>query len=459
MRTTDGRARLAGALLGLLGLAAVSVAVADGLPGVRPDRAGMSGERLQRITAHMNQAVADGVMVGGIGLIARNGRVVYQQTYGMADREAGRPMTTDTLFRIYSMSKPITSVAVMMLYEEGHFALNDPVALYLPELADLRVAVSTADGAGTRMTSDGTVSRSEGEGDRSLAGQTRAPARPPTIRDLLRHTAGFTYGVFGNTEVDRLYREAGLLADDLSLAEFTDRLGRIPLQYDPGTRWHYSVSVDVQGRLVEVISGMRFGEFLQRRLFGPLGMQDTGFVVPEDSWDRMAQIYAPRGTPEELGEAFRAAVTATELVVAPEAVDAGFRPGARFESGGGGLVSSTGDYLRFAQMLLNGGELDGVRLLSPKSVELMTTDHLGDVPGGFGREGMGFGLGFAVALDQGEIGELGSVGEYNWGGAAGTRFWIDPAEQLIGLFMVQSIPHRTRLGSEFKTLTYQALVE
>ena len=428
------------------------------LPTARPERMGMSAERLERLTEHMNRAVEDGIMVGGLGLIARNGRVVYRETYGLADREAGKPMANDTIFRIYSMSKPITAVAVMMLYEEGRFFLNDPVARYLPELADLEVAVSTADGGDTRIISDGTTSRTEGDGDAAREGQTRKPRREPTVRDLLTHTAGFTYGVFGNTEVDRQYRAAELLSDDLTLEQFVVRLGDIPLQYDPGTRWHYSVSVDVQGRLVEAVSGMRFGEFLEQRIFAPLGMVDTSFVVPDDKWPRVAQIYTPEGTPEGLN-AFLAPSDSTKLVVAPDSVSAGYRTGARFESGGGGLVSTAGDYLRFSQMLLNGGELDGVRVLSPKTVELMTTNHLGGLDMGFGRRGVGFGLGVAVALDQGEIGELGSVGEYNWGGAAGTRFWIDPEEQLIGVFMVQSIPHRTRLGSEFKNLTYQAIVQ
>jgi CubicO group peptidase (beta-lactamase class C family) len=429
------------------------------LPTASPGKEGLSAERLARITEHMNQAVADGVMVGGLGLIARNGRVVYEETYGQADREADEAMTEDAIFRIYSMSKPITAVAVLMLYEEGAFFLNDPVARYLPELADLQVAVSTADGGGTRMTSDGTTSRAEGQGDESLTGQTRKPLRQPTIRDLLTHTAGFTYGVFGNTEVDKLYREAQLLSDTMTLEQFTTALGRIPLQYDPGTRWHYSVAVDVQGRLVEAVSGMTFGEFLQQRLFGPLDMKDTSFIVPADKWDRVAQIYSPAGTPQEIAEAFRAAATSNELVVADDGINVGYREGAKFEGGGGGLMSTARDYLRFSQMLLNGGQLDGVRILSPKTVELMTENHLGDIPMGFGSEGVGFGLGVAVAMDQGEIGELGSEGEYNWGGAAGTRFWIDPEEQLIGIFMVQSIPHRTRLAGEFKNLVYQAVVE
>lgn len=443
----------------LLFLAAGAPAsLARDLPTGKPAREGLSAARLEHITEQMNQAVADGVMVGGLGLIARNGRVVYEETYGLADREAGTPMRNDAIFRIYSMSKPITSVAVMMLYEQGHFFLNDPVARYLPELADLEVAVSTADGGDTRITSDGTSSRTEGEGDAERAGETREPRRQPTIRDLLTHTAGFTYGVFGNTEVDKLYREAQLMSDDMTLETFVERLGEIPLQYEPGSRWHYSVSIDVLGRLVEAVSGMSFGEYLEKHLFEPLGMVDTGFRVPEDEWSRVAQLYSPKGTPPGPG-AFMAPSTSTELEVADESVSAGYRPGAQFESGGGGLVSTARDYLRFSQMLLNGGELDGVRILSPKTVELMTSNHLGDLPMGFGQRGVGFGLGFAIAMDIGEIGELGSVGEYNWGGAAGTRFWIDPVEQLIGIFMVQSIPHRTRLAGDFKVLTYQALVE
>ena len=432
-------------------------AFARDLPEANPARAGMSAERLERLTRHMQQAVDDGVMVGGVGLIARKGRVVYEETYGHADLEPSRPMTEDTIFRIYSMSKPITAVAVLMLYEEGRFFLNDPVARYLPELADLEVATSTADGGDTRMTSDGTTSRTEGSGDPLQAGKTRKPRRQPTIRDLLTHTAGFTYGVFGDTEVDQQYRQAQILADDVPLKEFVARLGQIPLQYEPGTRWHYSVSVDVQGALVEAVSGMPFGEFLQQRIFDPLDMVDTGFIVPEEKLDRFAELYSPAGTPSDAAQAFQTANQSTELVEADEAFDEGYKPGAKFQSGGGGLVSTASDYLRFSQMLLNGGELDGVRLLSPKTVELMSTNHLGDIP--MGRPGVGFGLGVAVAVDQGLIGELGSVGEYNWGGAAGTRFWIDPEEQLIGVFMVQSIPHRTRLGSEFKNLTYQAIVE
>jgi CubicO group peptidase (beta-lactamase class C family) len=438
----------------LLGFAA-AVQARD-LRTTAPGREGLSAQRLERITAHMNQAVADGIMVGGLGMIARNGKIVYQQSYGLRVREAGTPMTEDTIFRIYSMSKPITAVALMMLYEEGRFFLNDPVARYLPELADLALAVSTAD-SGAGAVTDGTTSRGVVSGDESRIGETRKPRRQPTIRDLLRHTAGFTYGVFGDTEVDRRYREAGLL-EQATMAEAIAELGKIPLQYEPGSRFHYSVSVDVQGRLVEVISGMRFGEFLEQRLFGPLGMRDTAFVVPAAKAERFAKLYSPEGTDISLNSMWQRN-DSTRLVPADPSLDEGYREGSTFESGGGGLVSTAEDYMRFCLMLLNGGESGGVRFLSPKTVELMTTDHLGELPMGMGMTGMGFGLGFAVVLDLGETGELGSVGEYNWGGAAGTRFWIDPRESLIGLFMVQSIPHQTRLAKEFRILTYQALVE
>ncbi|NKB97086.1 MAG: serine hydrolase [Pseudomonadales bacterium] len=420
-----------------------------------PDAHGFSEERLERIDDFMNEAVAEETMVGGLGMIARNGAVIYTSTWGERNRERQETMTTDTLFRIYSMTKPITSVAVMMLYEEGHFNLNDPVAKYIPELADLKLAVSTAE-SGIEAESDGTVSRTIGEGDSASQGQLREPQRQPTIRDLLAHTAGFSYGLFGNTEVDRLYRQAGIPYAHEGLQSFVAALGKLPLQYEPGSRWHYSVSVDVQGRLVEVVSGMRFSNFLRERLFTPLGMTDTFFRVPEDKRARLAQLYQPEGTAEGL-MTYLQPTRSDRLEVAHASTSRTYQTDATFESGGGGLVSSASDYLRFAQMLLNGGELDGVRVLSPKTVALMSRNH---VSGGIdGRPGVGFGLGFGVAMDVGASGEIGSDGEYNWGGAAGTRFWVDPEENLIGLFMVQSRPHRTTLAQRFKTLTYQALVE
>ena len=460
-RSRSALIRLQAALV--IGLAlpfAVQWAAAAALPTVAPEEVGLSAKRLERLTAYMNQAVADGTMVGGSGLIARDGKIAYHEVYGLADREARRPMTRDAIFRIYSMSKPITSVAVMMLHEEGHFMLNEPVARHLPALADLRVATATADGTTPASASDGTVTTSaEGEGEDNAAPaalDTRPPKRQPTIRDLLRHTAGLTYGVFGDSPVDQRYREAGLLTEDMTLMDFVAKLGQIPLQYDPGSRWHYSVSVDVQGALVEAVSGMPFGAFLKERLFDPLGMADTRFTAPESLWPRIAQLYSPAGTPDD-ASAFRTPNLGTSLVIADDRLNQGYREGALFESGGGGLLSTSHDYLRFCQMLLNGGKLDGVRILSPKSVALMASDHLAGIKG-FGN-GAGFGLGFSVVLDPGAGGELASKGTYAWGGAAGTTFWIDPRERLIAIFMTQSIPHRTDLRSKFRPLVYQAVVE
>jgi len=448
------RRRLHQLIFGLV-IASLSVLVAaKELPSARPERVGFSSERLTKLTALMEERVADGTMVGGLGMIARNGKIIYNETYGQADRESGRDMTEDAIFRIYSMTKPITAVALMMLYEEGKFSLNDPIARYIPELANLQVALSTADGT-TGIISDGTRSRTIGEGDDSKIGQTRKPRRQPTVRDLMSHTAGMTYGYFGNTEVDKAYRAADLMNPAMNLQEFVSALGKLPLQYEPGTKWHYSVAVDVQGRLVEVLSGQSFGDFLRTRIFTAIDMRDTSFTLPAAKLPRLVQMYSPQGT--TAGDFF-APSTGSGLVVAAASASDRYINGGTFESGGGGLLSTARDYMRFSQMLLNGGELDGVRLLAPKTVDLMTTNHLGDIPMGFNRRGAGFGLGFGLVLDPGEVGEVSSAGEYNWGGAAGTAFWVDPQENLIGLFMVQSLPHRTRLRAEFKVLTYQALV-
>jgi CubicO group peptidase (beta-lactamase class C family) len=397
---------------------------------------GFSPERLARIDAVMEKAVADGVMAGGQGMIARNGKLVYNHTWGMADREAGKPMSPDALYRIYSMTKPITAVALMMLYEEGLFLLEDPIGNYLPELQGLTVAQE--DDAGNLVR--------------------RPPARQPTIRDLLRHTAGFSYGLFSNTAVDELYLQQRLF-ESPTLASFTQRLGTLPLLLEPGSRWHYSVAVDVQGRLVEVLSGQSFGEFLRSRIFEPLGMRDTFFVLPEEKRDRLTQLYSPVGTTMSWNSPWRF-TTETQLVPADPEITRPYLDGSVFESGGAGLISSAEDYLRFALMLAGGGELDGVRLLSPRTVEHMRKDHLGDIDSS-GLWGMdAFGLGFGIIDDSaGKSGELDGDGAYGWGGAAGTHYWVDPQNKLVGLFMVQSIPHQTPLGKKFRVLTYQALID
>ena len=412
-----------------------AVAAAD-LPTGKPQRAGFDPDRLARIDARMSEAVAAGIMVGGQAAIAKDGKVIYRQVWGDADREAGTPMQEDTLYRIYSMTKPITGVALMMLYEEGRFLLEDPVSMYLPELANLKLVSVDENGEPVE----------------------KAPMRQPSIRDLLRHTAGMSYGIFSNTPVDLAYREAELLQAP-TLEEFTKRLGQLPLLLEPGTRWHYSVSVDVQGRLVEVLSGMPFGEFLDQRIFGPLGMEDTFFVVPEDKQDRLAQLYSPKGTVMNWNEPWQFS-TETELEPADPRLTEGYLKTMGFESGGGGLVSSTDDYLKFAQMLVNEGEYNGTRLLAPGTIELMTGNHIqGMDSSGLWRMDA-FGLGVGVVQDPSAVsGELGPSGTYGWGGAAGTLFWVDPENDLTAVFMVQSVPHQTPLSRRFKVLTYQALVE
>jgi CubicO group peptidase (beta-lactamase class C family) len=407
-------------------------------PAVTPEEVGLASSRLAHIHTVMNRHVAEKQIPGAAGLIARRGKIAYQEAFGMADVEAGKPMRLDTIHRIYSMTKPVTSVAVMMLYEEGKFQLNDPVGKYLPEFAKMQVAIDEKD----PQTGKPTL-------------KTAPAKRPITVRDLLRHTAGLSYGFFSDTLVDQEYRKARILSD-LNLAEFVTNLSKIPLLHEPGTRWHYSVSVDVLGRLVEVLSGKPFDQFLQERIFAPLDMRDTGFYVPADKKDRFAKLYSPTKD----GKIQPAVICATRQECVekfPNAVPSYLEP-PTLPSGGGGLVSTAYDYLRFCQMLLNKGQYDGKRLLSRKTVQLMSSDNLGTIPGM--GPGAGFGLGFAVSKAPGEAGMMGSPGEYNWGGAAGTRFWIDPQEELIGIFMIQILPHTgLEYGSEFRVLAYQAIAD
>ena len=412
--------------------------VGGSFPVAAPEAVGLSSPRLSHIRAVMNRHVADKQIPGAIGLIARHGKIAYQEAYGMADIEAGRPMQPDTIHRIYSMSKPVTSVAVMMLYEEGRILLSDPVAKYLPEFAKMKVGVEQKDPATGQMT------------------LTTVPARRPiTIRDLLRHTSGLTYGFFGDTLVDRQYRQEKILSE-LNLAEFVTHVAKLPLLFEPGTKWNYSVSVDVLGRLVEVVSGRSFDQYLQERIFTPLQMTDTGFYVPPAKKNRLAKLY----TLTKEGRLTPAEVCATRQECTdkfPNAAPSYLEPVALL-SGGGGLVSTANDYLRFCQMLLNGGQLDGVRLLSRKTVELMSSDHLGEIQ--MGLPGYGFGLGFAVSKAPGQAGMMGSAGEYNWGGAAGTKFWIDPKEDMIGIYMIQILPHTgLEYGSEFRVMAYQSIAD
>ncbi len=407
----------------LIALVALTAsALAGEIPHAKPSEVGLAPERLQRITRAMEGSVEKGHLAGAIGVVARKGKIAYWETVGMADREAGKPMADDTIFRIYSMTKPIVSVALMTLYEEGRFALRDPVRNYLPELGGLKV---WADGA-------------EVPSDREM-----------TIQDLMRHTAGLTYGLFGDSAVDKMYEETNVLGGNRSVADFIAKLARLPLKHQPGTMWEYSVSVDVQGRLIEVLSGDDLATFMEARVFDPLEMRDTSFRMIRENAGRLAQIY-------------KASEDRKGLVPASELRTGLYDNESRWYSGGGGLVSTPRDYLRFCQMMLNGGVLDGRRILSRKTVELMTVNHLGSVSraSSMPKRGYGFGLGFAVHVDPVESGVNGTAGEYSWGGLAGTTFWIDPAEDLIGLYMMQVLPPRIgRSGEEFKRLAYQAIAD
>jgi len=380
----------------------------------------------------MQRYVDDRRLAGVVTLLARRGRVCHFEKHGVLDLESNRPMELDTIFRIYSMTKPITSVAVMSLYEQGHFQLDDPVARFIPELGGLKVCTGM------------------GPTEVMLVDQER----PITIRHLLTHTSGLSYGMLADTPVDAMYRDSALPYDRGSnLEEMVGKLGAIPLVYQPGTGWRYSVATDVLGYLVEVLSGQPFDRFLRESIFEPLEMADTGFHVAEGKGHRLAAVY---GLSDQGGIR---GLAASEMMLDP--FD---RPAGLF-AGGAGLVSTAPDYLKFCRMLLNGGELDGVRILGRKTVELMTRNHLPErlLPIAVGDEpihGSGFGLGFAVVMDVAASGILGSEGLYRWGGAAGTRFWIDPEEDLIAILMIQFMPgSHYPIGDEFRVLTYQALVD
>jgi CubicO group peptidase (beta-lactamase class C family) len=335
-----------------------------------------------------------------VTMVARRGKVIELEAIGKRDIAANLPMQKDSIFRIYSMTKPITGVAMMMLFEEGKWQLNDPVAKYIPEFADLKVYGTDANG--------NVVLKDQ--------------AHPVTMRELMSHTGGFTYGYFSNTPVDKLQREAEILSVNNTLEEMIKRVAKLPLNSQPGSEWHYSISVDIQGYIVQKLSGMPFEEFLQKRIFKPLNMVDTGFYVPSEKLKRLAEFYS-------YGKDGR-------LEIVRGGINHDFSAKPAFSSGGGGLVSTATDYMRFCQMLLNGGKLDGVRLISPRSVELMRTNVLPPSMQGV-SPGAGFGLDFGVYVDAVAAGGYYGKGTYYWSGAAGTWFWIDPTDELIVIGMIQ----------------------
>jgi CubicO group peptidase (beta-lactamase class C family) len=401
---------------------------------IEPEAAGMNEARLERVTEHFeNKYVTPGRLAGCQITVVRGGHMAYQRSLGLMDRERGRPTEDDAIFRIYSMTKPIASVALMQLYERGMFQLADPVHRYIPEWRNLGVGVAQPDGSFT----------------------TVKPPRPMNIRDVLMHMTGLPGGLFPGDPIDDAFAEARRArSKGLTLEGVTALLAEHPLKFNPGTRWNYGLSTDIVGRLVEILAGDPFDEYLRREIFEPLGMRDTGFFVPDDAADRLAALYQfqPGNTPS--------------LLEAPEQSRYLRRPS--YLSGAGGLVSTTSDYVAFCQMLVNGGQLHGRRILGRKTLELMTRNHLPggatlvDVAvGGFGEagfDGVGFGLGFAVGQGPAATAMAGSAGEFYWGGAASTAFWIDPVEDLYAVFMTQLMPSVAYpIRAELRALVYQAL--
>lgn len=439
MQTRSGRRAAAATFL--VSLLAAAAAAAQPLPAAAPESVGMSSQRLQKITTVMRQEVAEGRLPGAVVMVARRGKLVYSEAFGNLNNGSGGPMRTDSLFRIYSMTKPLVSTALMMLVEDGRVQLTDPVSKFLPSFKSPMVSVAVVDPVSQAVS------------------YRMVPAtREPTIQDLLRHTSGLAYGeLTRNTPVRDAYLRAGVYKADVDFdargpagAEMAEVLGKAPLAQQPGTTWEYSLSVDVQGRIVETVSGKRLNDFMQERMFRPLRMVDTGFSVPPGQGNRLAEPFdkdPATGTPNKLIDVSRA-------------------PGN--DSGGAGGVGTAGDYLRYCQAMLNGGQLDGARILSPATVRLMTSDHLGTAittasnPGVLllGTQGYTFGLGFLVRPSDGIAAVHGSAGEFTWAGYAGTYFWAEPREQICAVYMTQApSPLRASYRRMMKGLVAQAIAE
>ena len=411
---------------------------AQGLPSASPESVGMSASRLAHIKEAFAQEIDKGNLPGVVVMVARKGKLVYSETVGFQNKEAGKLLSKDAIFRIYSMTKPLVSVGAMMLIEDGKMQLNDAVSKFIPAVKGLQVSVAKADGEFAKVT------------------YTLVPSdREMTVQDLLRHTSGLAYAnLTQNAPVRDAYTKGGIDDDPRGLtpAQEIESIAKSPLIHQPGTIWEYSLSTDMLGRVIEAVSGKRLSDFMDERLFKPLDMKDTGFFVPQEKQSRLAEalpIDASSGKPNKLWD----------VTTVPNN-----------DSGGGGGVSTATDYLRFAQMMANGGQFDGKRYLSRTTVELMTTDHLGTriqalspmTPGEvlLNTPGYTFGLGFAVRQAAGVAGVSGSAGEFMWGGFAGTYFWVDPKEQLVGVYMTQApSPIRAYYRKLFKQLVYSAITD
>lgn len=401
---------------------------ADPLRRAQPEEVGMSSDRLARLGEVLGADVEAGRIPGAVILVMRHGKIAYFETFGSENPRTAAAMRKDSIFRIYSMTKPVVSVAVMMLWEEGRFDIDDPIAKYLPDLKDLKVAV----------VHKGTDGKSSVE--------LEPAKRQPTIQQLLEHTGGLSYDILPKSPdypVRQMYRDADIGNPDETLAELIAKIGRLPLASEPGAVWEYSRSVDVLARLVEVVSKVPIDRFLETRIFAPLGMKDTGFWVPEEKVDRLAEPFTNDPEPGN-------PVRLVEVTKPPKLL-----------SGNYGLISTAEDYARFTQMLVNHGSFDGVSVLGPETVKYMTSDQIGTVRGPLylPGPGYGFGLGFAVRLTIGQAPYPGSEGDYSWGGAAGTVFWVDPKEDLTAVFMAQRFGAFVHYGRLIRTLVYQSIVQ
>jgi CubicO group peptidase (beta-lactamase class C family) len=414
------------ALSFVLVFAFLASVVAQNLPTAKPVDVGLSAERLERITQWLSTESGKGTIPGAVTMIIRNGKVAYFEAVGVLDPQTKAPMTKDAIFRIYSMSKPITSVAIMMLLEQGKIMLEDPVAKYIPAFKEMKVGVET-----------------KGEDGKPKLELVDAK-KPITIQDLLRHTSGITYGFFGDMLVKKAYVDANIFDGRVSNAEFVERVAKLPLAFQPGTTWDYSHSTDILGRIVEIVSGKSLYQFEKENILDPLGMSDTSFYVTDTA--KQPRVAEPFKDDRKIGNGVE--------FNDPRVAEA-------WESGGGGMVGTIGDYARFAMMLANGGTLDGKRYLAPKTIAYMTSDHLAGVitPGPYylPGPGYGFGLGFAVRKEAGVATSEGSVGDYNWGGAGGTYFWVDPKENLIVVFGMQSPRNRVPFRPILRNLVYSAI--
>ena len=415
------------ALLLALVLSSVAPIGAAAFQAAKPEEVGLSRDRLARIGPALTRQIEEGSFPGAVALVARKGRIAYFEAVGQLDPKNGAPMSKDAIFRLYSMTKPFTSVAIMLLVEDGRLRLMDPIGVYLPELAKLEVLVQGTDAAGKPTYT------------------TVAAEKPVTVYDLLRHTSGFVYPSTPNAHLKDLYTKENVNWSGVTPAEQLQALAKVPLARQPGTMWEYGLSTDVAGRVVEAVSGMPLSRFLETRLFWPLGMTDTSFLVPANKVKRLAQ-------PLAVDKATGKPIALHDVTVA-----------AKNDAGGAGAAGVTIDYARFLQMLANGGQLDGKRILARTTVRQMTSDHLGDIKPAIPtlQPGYGFGLGFAVRRADGLSGLLGSAGEYNWGGAGGTGFWVDPKEQLVAVLMTQAQPGpwQREFKELFRQMVYQAIVD